>query len=150
MVFADGADTNEGQRRLISGAVTGVFLDGDDLTTTNGQNGAQPFLTNAAINDVARVRRTFMAVEGNTGSSAVNTLVRQDGATWCIAVFNYTAVTANMTVDLTPAGLPPGHYAASNLWDGSISIVNGSFNVGLNAKQSKLFRLTSRLPAILR
>ena len=72
MVFANGANTNEAQSRLISGAVTGVMLDGDDLTTTTGQNGAQPFLTNAAIDEVARVGQTFMPVEGNTGSSAVN------------------------------------------------------------------------------
>jgi len=150
MVFADGANANEAQSRLISGAVTGVFLNGDDLTTAAGQAGAQPYLTNAAINDVARAGRTFTPVEGNTGSSAANTFVRQDGATWCIAVFNFGSSTVNRTVDLNRAGLPPGYYLLTNLWDGTTATVNGSFNVSLSAKQSKLFRLAVRSPAALR
>jgi autotransporter-associated beta strand protein len=150
MVFGNGADTNEAQSRLISGAVTGLMLDGDDLTTTNGQNGARNFLTNPAIDDVARAGQTFMPVEGNTGSSAVNTFVRQDGATWYIAVFNYTSSTASRTVDLARAGLPAGNYVVSNLWDGTTSTANGSLNVSLNPKQSKLFRLDVRVPANLR
>ncbi|HSY19573.1 MAG TPA: autotransporter-associated beta strand repeat-containing protein [Candidatus Acidoferrales bacterium] len=150
MVFANGANANEAQSRLISGAVTGIFLDGDDLTTASGQIGSQPYMTNAAINDVARAGRTFTPVEGNTGSSAVNTFVRQDGATWCIAVFNYGSSTANRTVDLNRAGLPPGNYLMTNLWDGTTATVSGSFNVSLNAEQSKLFRLAARNPATLR
>jgi len=149
MVFGNGADTNEAQSRLISGAVTGLFLDGDDLTTTSGQNGAQQFLTNPAINDVARVGQTFTTVEGNSGTAAENIFVRQDGTTWCIAVFNYTAGAVNKTVDLNRAGLPSGYYVATNLWDGTTSIVTNSFNVSLNPKQSKLFRLTPHPPANL-
>jgi autotransporter-associated beta strand protein len=150
MVFGNGADTNEAQSRLISGAVTGLFLDGDDLTVSNGQNAAQEFLTNPAIDNVARVGKTFIPVEGNTGNSAVNIFVRQDGTTWCIAVFNYASSAANETVNLSRAGLPPGNYIATNLWDGTTSIVTNSFNVSLNAKQSKLFRLTPQPPASLR
>ncbi len=144
-----GATTNENQSRLISGAVTGLFLDGDDVTTTNGQQAAQACLTNAAINTVARVGRSFTPVEGNTGTGAANIFVRQDGATWCIAVLNYTASTANETVSLSRVGLPSGTYVATNLWDGTTATVTGSFNVALNAKQSKLFRLAIVPPANL-
>jgi len=150
MVFANGADSNEAQSRIISGAVIGVFLNGDDLSTTNGQNGAIPYLTNSAIDAVARVGQSFMPVEGNTGTSAVNTFVRQDGATWYVAVFNYTASSANRTIDLSRAGLPPGTYFMTNLWDGTTSTVTGSFNVSLNAMQSKLFSLALPAPASLR
>lgn len=150
MVFGNGADTNEAQSRLISEAVTGLMLDGDDLTATSGQQGAQAFLTNAAIDDVARAGRTFTPVEGNTGSSAVNTFVRQDGDAWCLAVFNYSGSAANRTIDLARAGLPAGYYVATNLWDGTATIVSDSFNVSLNAKQAKLFRLSVRTPLNLR
>jgi alpha-galactosidase len=149
MVFANGANTNEAQSRLISGTVTGVFLNGDDLSTTNGQNGAISYLTNSAIDAVARVGQTFMPVEGNTGSSAVSTFVRQDGATWYVAVFNYSASSASRTIDLSRAGLPPGTYFLTNLWDGTTSTVTGSFNVSLNARQSKLFGLALPAPASL-
>jgi len=150
MVFANGTDSNEAQSRLISGAVTGVFLNGDDLSTTNGQSGAIPYLTNSAIDAVARAGQTFMPVEGNTGNSAVNTFVRQNGATWYVAVFNYTAFSANRTIDLGRAGLPPGTYFMTNLWDGTTSTVTGSFNVSLNASQSKLFGLALPAPASLK
>ncbi|HEV2693455.1 MAG TPA: hypothetical protein VG347_11215 [Verrucomicrobiae bacterium] len=150
MVFANGANVNEAQSRLISGAVTGLFLNGDNLSAASAQNASLPFMTNAAINDVARAGRTFMPVEGNTGSSAVNILVRQDGATWCIAVFNYSSSAANPTVNLNRAGLPAGYYLMTNLWDGTTSMVNGSFTASLNARQAKLFRLAARDPASLR
>jgi len=142
MVFNGyGATINENQSRLISGAVTGIFLDGDDLTSANGQLAAQTCLTNAVIDTVARVGRTFAPVEGNTGTGAANIFVRQDGAAWSIAVFNYTGGATNLAIDLARAGLPAGDYVAENLWDGSATNVSGSFNVSLNAKQAKLFQL---------
>ena len=149
LVFGNGADTNEAQSRLINGAVTGIFLNGDDLTVTNGQAAAETFLTNAAIDNVARVGQTFTPLEGNTGTSAVNSFVRQDGATWHLAVFNYTAVATNETISLSRAGLPPGTYVATNLWDGTSTTINGSLTVSLNEKQSKLFSLTVRNPESL-
>jgi hypothetical protein len=149
MVFGNGADTNEMQSRLISGVVTGLMLDGDDLTSASGQAGAQTCLTNPAIDTVARTGQTFTPVEGNAGSSAESLFVRQDGAAWHLAVFNYTSNSTNITVTLNRAGLPAGYYIASNLWDGTTMMVTGSFNVSLNEKQSKLFSLTARSPESL-
>jgi hypothetical protein len=142
MVFGNGADTNEQQSRLINGAVTGVFLNGDDLTTTNGQQAANNCLTKSAINAVAREGQTFTPVEGNTGTSAVNQFSRPDGSTWLVAVFNYTAGATNETIDLARAGLPAGGYAAVNLWDGTMVNATNTLVVSLNEKQSKLFRFT--------
>jgi Alpha galactosidase C-terminal beta sandwich domain len=119
------------------------------LTTVAGQAAAQSFLTNPAMDDVARIGNTFTPVEGNTGSSAANMFVRQDGNTWCIAVFNYGSSSVNRTVDLNRAGLPPGNYLASNLWDGTTLTVSGSFNVNLNAAQSKLFRVALPPPPVI-
>jgi Alpha galactosidase C-terminal beta sandwich domain len=151
MVFNGyGATANENQSRLISGAVTGIFLDGDDLTTSGGQSAAQMYLTNTAINSVARGGQTFTPVEGNTGTSAANIFVRQENAsTWSLAVFNYTSKGTTETVSLSRAGLPTGNYIETNLWDGTTTVVSGSFNVSLNAKQAKLFRLTFDSPANL-
>ncbi|MDB6112292.1 MAG: hypothetical protein JWR69_4042 [Pedosphaera sp.] len=146
MVFGNGADTNENQSRLISGAVTGIFLDGDDLTSATGRNAAQACLTKSAINAVARVGKTFRPVEGNPGNAAANVFVRQDGTNWCLAVFNYTSSSKTQAVDLSRAGLPPGSYLATNLWDGTTIVATGSLPVSLNARQSKLFRLLLRPP----
>jgi autotransporter-associated beta strand protein len=151
MVFYGyGATTNENQSRLINGAVTGLFLDGDAMTNTAGQIIAEEMLTNQAIDAVARVGRTFTPVEGNTGSDAVNLFARQNGATWNIAVFNYTSSATNETVSLSRVGLPAGPYNATDLWTGATTVVSGSFSVSLNAKQAKLFQLTPSAPANLR
>lgn len=141
MVFDNGPNVNEDQSRLINCAITGVFLNGSILTNPVSIGLAQTYLTNGAINAVARVGRTFTPVEGNTGSSAANIFVRQDGATWCIAVFNYASAMTNETVNLSRAGLPAELYTATNLWDGTTTTVSNSFNVNLYAKQAKLFRL---------
>ena len=149
MVFGNGADTNEMQSRLISGMVTGLMLDGDDLTSGSGQAGAQTCLTHPAINTVARTGQAFTPVEGNTGSSADSLFVRQDAAAWHLAVCNYTSNSTNITVSLNRAGFPAGEFIVSNLWDGTTMVATGSFNVSLNEKQSKLFSLTTRSPESL-
>jgi len=141
MVFANGANTNENQSRLINCAITGVFLGGDSLTNSASVVAAKTCLTNRAINDVARGGQTFRPVDGATGTGAADILVRQDGRNWNIAVFNYYSSAYNETVDLASAGLPPGIFVATNLWDGTTTTVSNSFNVSLNAKQAKLFRL---------
>jgi alpha-galactosidase len=150
MVFNGyGATANENQSRLINCAVTGVFLDGDDLTTSAGQTAAQGMLNNQAIDAVARAGQTFTPVEGNTGTSAGNIFVRQNGAAWYLAVFNYASSATNETVGLSRAGLPSGNYRAVDLWSGTTTVVtSGSLNVSLNAAQSRLFQLTTYVPGI--
>jgi alpha-galactosidase len=144
LVFGNGADTNAQQSRLINGAVTGIFLDGDDVTTAGGQQGAHACLTNVSINAVARQGRTFTPVEGNTGSTAENFFSRPDGSTWLIAVFNYTTNATNETVSFPRAGLPAGAYTVTDLWSGSVSSATNSMAVSLNESQARLFRLTAQ------
>jgi autotransporter-associated beta strand protein len=143
MQFA-GATPNENQSRLISGAVSGtLFLNSDDLTSGTGQNLALNCLTNAAINAVARIGQTFRPVEGNTGISATDMLVMQDGTNWYLAVFNYTSGATNKTVDFTRAGIPPSTCGALDLWSGALTVASGSLSVSLAAQQAKLFKLVS-------
>ncbi len=137
-----GATTNENQSRLISCAVSGtVFLNGDDLTSPAAQALALACLTNSAINGVAQAGQSFVPVEGNTGTNATSVFVRQDGTTWCVAVFNYGSSALTTNINLARAGIS-GTYVPIDLWSGAAAAIsNGSFSVHLNAKQSKLFRL---------
>lgn len=141
LVFDNGPDTNEVQSRLINGVITGLVLNGSILTNAASVGLAQQCLTNAAIDAVARLGQTFRPVDGAAGTGAGNIFVRQNGQAWYIAVFNYTGNATNETVDLTRAGLPPGTYIATNLWNGAASTVTGSFTVSLNEKQARLFEL---------
>jgi hypothetical protein len=148
LVFDNGPDTNEVQSRLINGAVTGLFLNGSILTNAASIAMAQRCLTNAAIDAVARVGKTFRPVDGATGTGAGNIFVRQETANlWHIAVFNYTASAANETVNLSSAGLPAGSYVVTNLWNGAVSSAAGSFTVSLNEKQAALFTLAPQQAA---
>ena len=149
MEFA-GVTANENQSRLISGAVSGtLFLNSDDLTSSTGQNLAMNCLTNAGINAVARIGQTFRPVEGNTGSSATDVLVMQNGTNWYVAVFNYTALATNKTVDFARAGIPLSTCGALDLWSGGLSAASGSLSVSLAAQQSKLFKLVNVPQAIM-
>ena len=112
MVFDNGPNTNEDQSRLINCAITGVFLNGSILTNATSISLAQMCLTNAAINAVARVGQTFMPVEAIPAPGAANVFTRQDGLTWCIAIFNYTSAATNETVTLSRAGLPAGTFVS--------------------------------------
>ena len=141
MVFDNGPTTNEAQSRLINCAITGLYLNGSILTNAASVAEAQLSLTNTAINTVARVGRTFRPVDGASGTGAGNVFVRQDGETWCLAVFNYTGSASNETVNLSSAGLPPETFVATNLWDGTTLLATNTLNVSLNANQAKLFRL---------
>src|SRR5580698_863673 len=98
-------------------------------------------LTNAAINEVARSGISFRPVEGNTGTGPSTVFVRQDGSSWYVAVFNYTASAVNSSLNLTRLGMA-GTYTAVDLWSGTTSTVSGTtWSVSLGAKQAKLFRL---------
>ena len=141
MVFDNGPNSNENQSRLINGVVTGLMLNGSILTNSASISLAQTCLTNAAINTVARVGKTFRPVDGASGTGAANILARQDDKNWSLAVFNYTSSSANQTVNLTNAGLPNGIFVATNLWNGTTSTVSNSLSVSLNSKQAKLFKL---------
>lgn len=151
MKFAGGT-ANENQSRLINCAVAGtLFLDSDDLTSAMAQDLARTCLTNANINEVARAGISFRPVEGNTGTNAADVFVRQDGSTWYVALFNYTASSIIKSLNLPRLGIS-GTYTAMDLWNGTFSAVTGAnWNVSLDARQAKLFRLvqTALTPAKL-
>ena len=89
---------------------------------------------------MARAGRTFSPVEGNTGDKAADVFVRQDGATWCVAVFNYRHGTVDKRIDLARAGIN-GNFHVIDLWNGDPLATTGpTLVVHLNAKQAKLLR----------
>ncbi len=145
MMRFSGVTANANQSRLINCAITGtVFLNSDNLTTAAGQNLAIANLTNAAINEVARAGVTFRPVEGDTGTSASQVFVRQDGDTWYVAAFNYAGSTANRVMNLARLGITNAPYTAVDLWTGASTVVNGpTWSVTLGSQQAKLFRLGS-------
>jgi alpha-galactosidase len=135
---------NENQSRVINGAIAGtVFLNSDDLVSSAAQSLVQTCLTHPGIDEIARSGISFRPVEGNTGASASDVFVRQDGTTWYVAVFNYTLSPTNVSLSLPRLGIS-GTFTAEDLWSGSLYPVSGtSWTVSLATNQARLFRLGS-------
>ncbi|HEY3915609.1 MAG TPA: hypothetical protein VGN61_14065, partial [Verrucomicrobiae bacterium] len=140
LVF-QGPNRYENQSRLICGAITGLFLDGDSFTNSASQSDAESCLTNAAIDSVARIGRTFLPVDGDTGTNASMLYTLQQGATWYLAVFNYTDYPETTNIDLTRTAITGTRYA-QDLWTSSITPITGtSFQVMLAPQQARLFKM---------
>src|SRR5205814_87796 len=72
----EGYSANENMTRLLSTVVSGtLFINGDDLSGSAGQNLARGYLTNSRINRVARLGKAFRPVEGNTGTNPSDVMV---------------------------------------------------------------------------
>lgn len=131
--------------RVTGAAIAGtMFIDGDDLSERNAQRRAEAYLTNKDINNLARAGVAFRAVEGNTGPSAADTFVRDDGGnTYYIAVFNYnTSKAKSMKVNLARAGLDAAFkYKVKELWSGTVSTASGTLSVSLSPGESRIYML---------
>jgi alpha-galactosidase len=142
MVF-EGFSATANMTRLLSAVVTGtVFLDGDDLTESTGQGLAQHYLTNDAINAVARIGKAFRPVNGNSGDHAPDLLSMTNGSTTYLAVFNFGSGSETQTVDLGRVGLDSSRkYAVTDVWSGDISSAKGTLNVPLASQEGRLLAL---------
>jgi hypothetical protein len=140
MVFG-GLNINENQSRLISGIITGLFLDGDSLTNASSQAEAMNCLTNAAMDSLARVGQTFIPLEGNTGTNACTVFTSQQNGASYIAVYNYSSSASVTNVSLSRAGIS-NVVSAVDLWNGSVlPITTNTLTLSLNAQQGRLFAL---------
>lgn len=144
MVFGNGASLSENQSRVICGAITGLFLDGDSLSNSASIGAAQLSLTNAALDALARAAHSFSPVEGNTGANPANQFVWQDGSGWYLAVFNFNTYPTNQAISLARAGIT-GNVSPLDLWSGVVLPLTNSFlPVSLNGAQAKIFRLRTQ------
>jgi alpha-galactosidase len=108
MVLADYSE-GENRARVTSDAITGLMISGDDLSDGGdapARQRAKQFLTNEAINGMARSKRSFRPVEGNSDDHAASLFMwaGQDG--FYLAAFNYSSMKTTTQIDLVRAGLP--------------------------------------------
>ena len=133
----------ENKSRVTSTAVAGYMLSGDNPLDTVAPPLMQTWMTNKAINTFPAMNLKFRPVEGNTGTSAVNVMVAQNGTTYYLAVFNYDGSNAStQTIDLVRAGLSSSSsYTVTDLWTGATSSATGSVTVKLNPAESTILQL---------
>jgi alpha-galactosidase len=149
MVF-DGYSEGENRARATSAVVTGLMLAGDDFSAGGSQTGKQralQFLTNGDINTLARARKSFRPVEGDTGRSAANLFVWEGDKYFYLAAFNYSRTNDDFSVDLPRIGLKAkGPLEVKELWSGATSRVASPMRIKLNPTDAAIYQFPNRNP----
>ena len=138
------ATEGENRARMTSGAITGLYIVGDDFSKGGKQidkDRAMKFMTNQRVNDVAR-GISFAPVEGY-GERSENQFIRHDadGSSY-FAIFNYSEEEMNATVSLERLGLEPTvTYRARELWSGYEQPVKEKLTVTVPARDALLYKI---------
>jgi alpha-galactosidase len=128
-------DFSEGENRvrITSSAITGIFISGDDFSDKGGATGkerAKEFLTNRAVDDVARIPKSFEPVEGNTDNHAANLFCYKNGDNLYLAVFNFSNTGKDFSIDPERIGLKTGGTVDSKeLWSGTVQTNSGPLSI---------------------
>lgn len=138
------ATEGENRARITSGAITGIYIAGDDFSDGGSKEvkeRAQKFLTNAEVNAVA-TGEAFRPIDGN-GEKSENLFVRQEKDGTCyLAVFNYTEKEQTYTVQMDRLGLDKvKEYKVKELWRGTASTARETMAVTVPAQDVMLFKL---------
>lgn len=143
IVLRDATD-GENRARVTSGAITGIYIAGDDFSKGGSKEvkeKAQKYLTNGEVNAVA-TGEAFRPVDGN-GEKSENQFVRieKDGTCY-YAVFNYSDKELPVTVSLERLGLDKvKEFKVKELWRGTVSTAKETMAVTVPAQDVMLFKL---------
>ena len=160
-----GASLGENRARVTSGAVTGMMLVADNFSPSDqsgrGNNAlsrqrAQAVLTNADVNAVARLGRSFRPLYGHkeydlNDSHAQSLFVHEADSFVYLAAFNYTGSATSYTVPLADLGLSEGEEIAESkeLWTGEVAAISSStLTIAVPAKDVRLIRLRLAHPHV--
>jgi alpha-galactosidase len=145
MVF-DGYSEGENRARVTSAVVTGLMLAGDDFSAGGSQTGkerARQFLTHGEINALARARKSFRPVEGDTGPTAANLFTWQDARFLYLAAFNYSGTEETYPVDFQRIGLKAtGPVEVKELWSGATSRVTSPMQITIRPTDAAIYQFT--------
>jgi alpha-galactosidase len=143
-IVLDGHSEGENRARVTSSAITGIFISGDDFSTAGsamGKQRAEQLLTNAAIDDVARIHQSFEPVEGNTGDHAASLFFHQGTNCLYLAVFNFSNTDQDFTLDPERLGLKTGAFNHfQELWSGSNQSISNPLLIHLPSKDAALYK----------
>lgn len=143
IVLRDATD-GENRARITSGAITGIYIAGDDFSKGGSKEvkeKAQKYLTNGEVNAVA-TGEAFRPVDGN-GEKLENQFVRiEEDGTCYYAVFNYSDKELPVTVSLERLGLDKvKEFKVKELWRGTVSTAKETMAVTVPAQDVMLFKL---------
>ncbi|MCF8227116.1 MAG: T9SS type A sorting domain-containing protein [Bacteroidales bacterium] len=140
----NGASEAENRARITSGAITGLFLAGDDFSATGNEvakNRAVSYFTNKEINEIARIGKPFVHLNGNTGDRADNVFTLLHESSFYLAVFNYSSSTTSHQFNLEALGLETGQtYTVKELWTHQVSTIENEIEFDVPAQDVMVYR----------
>lgn len=149
-----GNSESENRMRVTSGVITGTYILGDNFSQKGTFTGdvkarekAEKFVTNADINSIGKIGKSFAPVEGYTASATNKAeeffMLRTADALY-VAAFNLTSDSKSVTIELSRLGLPStGNKRVKELWSGETAPLKGaSITTTLPAKDVKVFKIS--------
>ena len=138
LMFREGITEGENRARVTSGVITGIYMNGDDLTLAGpkvAKERVKKFFTNAEINRIARIGRSFRPVYGyrpTANGRAENFFVLEQEQVVYVVAFNFAKVRPlEYTLAFSDLNLDPARtYSATELWSG----VNEEFTMELKGQ----------------
>ena len=136
----------ENRARITSGVITGIFMNGDDLSYISGiqvaKDKARKFLTNEDINAIAKMGKSFRPVNGNM-DGADFLFMYDTGKEVYLAAFNYSGYDLTYDLPLSRLGLRESStYKAKELWSGKEVKFKKNVRVCIPKKDVLVFRIT--------
>lgn len=153
----NGTQSSEKEARIraTSGAITGTYIIGDNLSLSGTKPGEQAardrtekIATNAGINEIAQIGRSFRPVEGNgifekRGNDPEKFFMLDTPGCLYLAVFNYQAEKMTGTMNLPRLGITPDEITAiKELWSGNeVTLSGDNLPYELPGSDVKVFRM---------
>jgi alpha-galactosidase len=145
-IVLGGYSDGENRARVTSAAISGIMISGDDLSDdgdATAKQRAKEDLTNGEINQMARIKKSFRPVEGNTDDRAASLFTWADRDTFYLAVFNYSDRKVTMQTDLARAGLrTDGPIYFQELWSHAHGVATDTLDISLEPEDAKLFKMS--------
>lgn len=139
----EGGTDGENRARITSGAITGIFMSGDDFSKSGNESAkikAKKFLTNPDINKMAMIEKSFRPVECDS-SRASEMFTYFTGKELYLAVFNYSANPKRYDIDFKRIGLvSTSDYTIKELWSGVQIQSKGKMNVVIAGKDAVVYK----------
>ena len=153
----------ENRARITSGAITGMMLVADNFSPSDnsgrGNNSlsrqrAEEVLTNADINAIARLGRSFRPLYGNkeydlNGDHAQNLFVHETDSCLYLAAFNFTGSRVTFNIPLSDLGnfSADDFCEARELWTGeTLSPDLSSLKLSVPARDARVMRFRKSNP----
>jgi alpha-galactosidase len=143
-VVLDGFTEGENRVRTTSSIITGIFISGDDFSadgSATGKERAKRFLTNVEINDLARIKKSFRPVEGDSADHAANLFSYEDKKYLYLAAFNFASTGTVFNVELNRVGIVERRpVEMKELWSDRTNWVSNSVVVPLPSADAAIYK----------